>query len=119
MANRLEHARDALRVELAGEHRLIPRRRHEGHRREVVELVRPDFVDHADERELIEQSAGLIVIRSSRMLNAPEVRRARAAHGADDFVSFREEQFREVGSVLPVIPVIMARLDMVNLRILA
>ena len=45
LANRLEHARHALRVELAGEHRLIPRRRHERHRREVVDLVRPDLVD--------------------------------------------------------------------------
>ena len=55
MADRFEHARDALRVEFAGEHRLIPRRRHERHRREVVELVRAHLVDQADERQLIEQ----------------------------------------------------------------
>ena len=36
----LEHAGDALRVELAGQQRLIPRCRHERHRRQVVELVR-------------------------------------------------------------------------------
>ena len=59
LAHRLEHARHPLRVELAGQHRLIPRRGHERHRREVVDLVRPHFVDHADQRELIEQIARL------------------------------------------------------------
>ena len=36
----LERPRHALRVELPRQHRLIPRRRHEGHRGEIVELVR-------------------------------------------------------------------------------
>ena len=54
-ADGVEHPRDALRVELAGEHRLIPRRRHERHGREVVDLVRPHIVDESKERQLVEQ----------------------------------------------------------------
>jgi hypothetical protein len=46
------------------QHRLIPGRGHERHRREVVELVRTHFVDEADDRQLIQRSAGLIVTRS-------------------------------------------------------
>ena len=36
LANRLQYPGDALRVELAREQRLVPRRRYERHRREVV-----------------------------------------------------------------------------------
>src|SRR5262249_37361253 len=35
-----------------------------------------------------------------QMLDAPEIRRARAPHRADDLVALREQQFSEVGSVL-------------------
>jgi hypothetical protein len=42
------------------------------------------------ERDAIEQ-----------VLNAPEVRRAGAAHGPDDVVAFRQQQFSEIRSVLP------------------
>ena len=96
-----EHARHALRVELAGQHRLIPGRGHERHRREVVELVRTDFVDEADDRQLIEQIGRLDRDAIENRLNAPEIRRARAANRPDDLVAFREQQLGEVGSVLP------------------
>ena len=67
LADRLEHARHALRVELAGQHRLIPRRRHERHRREVVELVRPDLVDERASATADRAGRpGCSVMRSSR-----------------------------------------------------
>ncbi len=55
LTNGLERPRDALRVVLARQHRLIPGGRHERHRGEVVELVRPDVIDDSNQRELIEQ----------------------------------------------------------------
>ena len=55
MPDRLQHAGHPLRVVFAGQHRLIPRRRHERHRGEVVHLVRLHVVDDADQRKLIEQ----------------------------------------------------------------
>ena len=64
--HRLEDARDALRVELAGQHRLVPRRGHERHRREIVELVRLDLMKQTDERQLVEQIGGFNVTRSRR-----------------------------------------------------
>ena len=48
LANRLQHPGDALRVELAREQWLVPRRRDERHRREVVQLMRTDFIHHTD-----------------------------------------------------------------------
>ena len=48
-------------------------------------------------------------------LNAPEDWRARTANRSDDIVAFREQQLGEVGiRPVRVIPVIMARLDMVK-----
>src|SRR5262249_29159929 len=77
------------------------RRRHERHRREVVELARTHFVDEADERELIEQIRRLDRDSIEQVLDAPEVRRACPADRADDFVSLREQELGEIGSVLP------------------
>ena len=101
LPDRVEQARDALRVELAGQHRLIPRRGHERHRGEVVDLVRPHFVDDAQQRQLIEQVGRLQRDAIEQVLDAPEVRRARAADGADDLVALLEQQLGEVRAVLP------------------
>jgi hypothetical protein len=99
-AHRFEDARDALRVELARQHRLVPRRRHERHRREVVQLVRLDALEDADERQLIEQ-----VPRNQRnpiadVLDAPVVVGRESARETVDPVAALEEQFRQVRSVL-------------------
>ena len=99
-AHRFEHARHALRVELAGQHRLIPRRRHERHRREVVELVGPDVVDDADQRQLIEQVGRLERDAIEQVLDAPVVGRAGAADDPEDLVALLEQQLGEIRPVL-------------------
>jgi hypothetical protein len=53
--NRLEQRRHADGRELGRDDRLFPRRRDEGGRREVVDLVRAHVAQHVDERELVEQ----------------------------------------------------------------
>ena len=55
LADRLEQRRRADRGELRRQHRLLPRHRHERHRREVVDLVRPERAQRAHERELVVQ----------------------------------------------------------------
>ena len=47
--------------ELAGEHRLLPARRHEALGGEVVHLVGPRLLEHVDDRELVEQ-VGLVQV---------------------------------------------------------
>ena len=64
--HRLEHARHAERGELAGEHRLRPRRRDEALRREVVDLVGLRVADRVDERVWSSRSAETSSIRSTR-----------------------------------------------------
>jgi len=63
--------------------------------------VRAHFVDEADDRQLIEQIGRLERNAIEQMLDAPEIRRAGAARRADHLVALREQQFGEVGSVLP------------------
>src|SRR5262249_45521771 len=96
----LEDARHALRVELAGEHRLVPRRRHERHRGEVVELARPHRVDDLDERQLIEEVGRVQVNAIEHLLDAPVIRRAGAADDRVDLVALVEQELREVRAVL-------------------
>jgi hypothetical protein len=55
LADRLEQRGDADRGELGGEHRLLPRGRHERDRREVVDLVRAARAERAHQGELIAQ----------------------------------------------------------------
>ena len=100
LTHRLEHARHALRVELAGQHRLVPRRRHERHRRQVVELVRAHAVDHPNQRQLIEQIGRMQRDAFEQVLDSPVVRRAGTADDAVHFVAFAEEELGEIGTVL-------------------
>ena len=57
LADRFEHARHAQRGELAGEHRLPPRRRNERLRGEIVDLVGRNVGHDRGNRTLIEQVA--------------------------------------------------------------
>src|SRR5262249_46667596 len=100
LAHGLEDARHALRVELAGEHRLVPRRRHERHRGEVVELARPHRVDDLDERQLIEEVGRVQVNAIEDLLDAPVIRRAGAADDRVDLVALVRPELREVRAVL-------------------
>jgi hypothetical protein len=101
LVNGLEAARDALRVELAGQHRLVPRRRHERHRREVVELVRSHRVYGLDERQLIEQVRLQEGHLAEQVLDAPHIRCAQTAHDPEDLVTLAEQQFGKIRAVLP------------------
>ena len=100
LANRLQHAGDALRVVLAGQQRLVPRGRHEGHRGQVVELVRPHVLDQPDEGELVQQIGGPQLDAVEQVLDAPVVRGAEAAGDPDHLVPPVEEQLGEVRTVL-------------------
>ena len=87
-------------VELGGEHRLRPRRRHERLRRQVVELVRPHGAQQIDQRELVEE-VGLAEIEAApEMRDALEVLGARPAHHADDAIALLEQELGQVRAVL-------------------
>ena len=101
MPDRLQHAGHPLRVVFAGQHRLVPRGGDERHGGEVVDLVRLDVVDDADQRELIEQVGGPERDAIEQMLDAPVVRGAEAAGDADHLVVVVEQQLRQVRPVLP------------------
>ena len=99
--HRFEHARHPLRVEFPGQHRLVPGRRHERHRRQVVDLARPDVAEHPNERELVEQIRRPKSDPVEQVLDAPQVRRARPPDDAEDFVPLVEKQFSQIRAVLP------------------
>ena len=62
--------------------------------------MRPHFVDHPDQRELIEQIAGLEVDAIEQVLDPPVIRGAGAADQSVDFVAFLEEQLAP-GTIRP------------------
>ena len=57
LADGLEHAGHAQPGELAGQHRLVPRSRHEAHRGQVVDLVGLGRLKRRDQRGLVEHVA--------------------------------------------------------------
>ena len=73
---------------------------HERHRRQVVEFVRPDLVDHPEQRQLIEQVGRLQDETIEQMLDPPVVRRAETPDHAEDLVPLLEQQLGEVRAVL-------------------
>ena len=64
MAYGLQYSRDSLRVEFIREHRLIPRRRHERHGGQVVELGAAHIVNASNDAEdlvaFVEQQFGKV-----------------------------------------------------------
>ncbi len=98
--DRVEDPRHPLRVELAGQHRLVPACRDEGHRRQVVQLVRLHPLDHADERQLVEQVCGVQGEPVEQVLDAGDVRGAGAPDDPRHLVPLLEEQLGEIGPVL-------------------
>ncbi len=99
-ADGFERSRDALRVELAGEHRLIPRCRHEGHGGKVVELVGVGLLDGLDEGQLVQEVGLKQRDPVAEVLDAPLVGCAQAPGDAEDLVALVEEEFGQVGAVL-------------------
>jgi hypothetical protein len=63
--------------------------------------VRPHVVYEPDERQLIEQIRRAQLDTIEDVLDALEIRAARPPDDPDDPVALLEEQFRQVGSVLP------------------
>ena len=86
--------------ELGGQDRLDPRRRHERHRGEVVDLVGLAVAQHVDERALVEQVAGVQRDRVADVLEALEGLGRGAPDHAVDLVALLEQELGEVGAVL-------------------
>jgi hypothetical protein len=89
-----------LRIELPRQHRLVPRRRHEGHGREVVKFLRAAIIDNPRDRQLVEQIAGTNGDSIQQMLETPQIRCARTSDYPDDLVTLLEQQLGKVRAVL-------------------
>ena len=100
-ADRVEHARDAERGELAGQHRLLSTTsaRMTGPRGCRPRRGRASSIT-ADQRELVEQVGLVQVEPGPEVLDPLEVLRAGAADHAADGVALFQQQLREVGAVL-------------------
>ena len=107
-ADRFEHAGDAEGREFAGEHRLLPTRRHEAHGREVVDLVRADRLDHVDDRKLVEQVGLVQRDPAAQVGDALEVFGAGPADDAVDFVALFRSRSARCEPSWPVMPVMRA-----------
>jgi hypothetical protein len=94
MADRLEQRRHADRRELRRDDRLPPRQRHEGRRREVVDLRRPVLLERLDEPELVEE-VGLDEVDAVADPGEVLVLAGRAARDADHLVARVEQELRE------------------------
>ena len=101
VADRLERAGHPKRGELAGQDRLAPRRRDERLRGEVVELVGLHVVDDCRHRRLIEQITRDDLHVADDVLDAFVHLGARAAGHADDAIALFQQQFGEIGTILP------------------
>ena len=101
LLHRLEHARDAERGELAGEHRLGPRRLRRSSAPRGCRSRRAACRATASvERRLVEQVGRHQLDPVDEVRDALVRRRRAAAHDADDAVALREQQLGEVGAVL-------------------
>ena len=100
LADRLEQRRRADGGELRGQHRLLPRHRHERDGREVVDLVRPERAQRANERELVVH-VGLDELEAVAHVREVRVARRAAAHDAENVVAVVEQELGEQRAVLP------------------
>ena len=99
-ADRIQHAGDAQRRELAGEHGLLEAGGYEALRRQVVDLVRAVLLENVDQADLVEQVALDDLDAILDVSDAVEVDGARAAHHADHLVTAPQQEFGQVRSVL-------------------
>ena len=103
-AHGLEHIAGAERGDGAGQDRLLPGGGDEALGGEVVDLVRLDVAQDADEAGDIDEVAvdefDLIEDAEPAQALADHVRRGGAAHEADDAIAFAEQELREIGAVL-------------------
>jgi len=99
-ADGVEHAGDAQRGHVAGENRLVPRGLHERLRGQIIDFLRPVLFQDVDERNLVAQVAGNQLQPVLNVADAVEVKRAGAAHHADDAVAAVEEELGQIGTIL-------------------
>ncbi len=99
-AHRLQHPGDARARELGGQGRLDPGDGHEGHRRQVVDLIWLGGPHGVHERALVEQIALVQDDAVADVLDAVELLGGGASHHPVYVVAVLEEQFGEVGPVL-------------------
>ena len=98
--DRLEQRRAPDCRELGGDHRLLPRHRHERGRREVVDLLRPTRREHVHERQLVEHVGLRELEVVPDRLEVLERGRDRLSHDAEHLVPLGEEELCEERSVL-------------------
>ena len=63
--------------------------------------MRPDVVNDPDQRKLVEQVSRVQMNPAEQVLDAPVVAGARAPDDAVHVVALREQELREIGTVLP------------------
>jgi len=90
--NRFEHAGHALRIELAGQERLVPRGGHKRHRREVVELVGLHVLNRPDQRQLIQQVGRAKRHAIEQVFDPAVILVAQPADDTGDLVALLEQQ---------------------------
>ena len=99
-SDRVEYAGHAEGSDLAGEHGLAPRRLHERLSREVVDLARAVLAQNLDHRDLVEDVCGRQGQPVLDVGDALEVESARAPDHPDHLITFGQQPFRQVGTIL-------------------
>ncbi len=100
LAHGLQHPRGAHAAELGREHRLVPRRRHERHGGQVVDLVRLAVAEHVGERALVQQVAGVERDGVAAVLQPLEGLGRGAADHAVHLVALLQQELGQVAAVL-------------------
>ena len=106
MANsqRLQHVGGAEAGDLPRQQRLLPGRRNEALRGEVIDLIRPDILHDSDQAGQVGQVAvhELHLIADAQPIQplAHHIRGRGAAHQSDYTVAFFEQQLGQICSIL-------------------
>jgi hypothetical protein len=100
VADGLQHLGHAERGELTCQHRLIPRGGHKRLRRQIVDLVWIDGGENGRQRELIQEIPLVKFDSLSQVSNSLKFFVRRAADNAVNFVTFFQQQLRQIAAVL-------------------
>ena len=102
LAHGFEQAQHAERVDVGGVERLLEGQADEALRREIVDFVRLELVEHVAEVAFFEQLHvdQLHVAGNAELLEPANTDAGGTAKGADDAIAAREQRPGEIGSVL-------------------
>ena len=102
--DRFENGGDADRVDLPGMHRLLERGPDIALPGEIVDLVDPRALDHAQRAaEFLQlEIDDLDIAGDAELLQAPEIGGGDVAHRPDHRMALLQQQLCEIGAVLPV-----------------